>query len=117
MPLELSNVIKQRVNLTLQRRQDFEFVMSITDSNNLPLDLTNYSFYLELRFENSPQLSKNNADFTALAINQRKVILTAANILSLDITKHYTWFLEATRPDTLKEIWYFGNLLVIAENA
>ena len=110
--MELSNVIKTRLDLTLQRRQDFEFTIIVTDNNNAPVDLSGYGFYLEVRTKGKGiQLTKQNTDFTVINSNTRKLILSETDIEALSAHVQYSYFIQVTKPDTLKEIWYFGNII------
>lgn len=105
--------IAQSLDITCRRGDTFKLVMNITDSSNQPVDVTQYSFRMEVKSSVSgdPVTTFTNADFEKNSNGTLTIKKAATDMLFA--AGGYLYDIEATlNSDNTVQTWITGTLVL-----
>jgi len=103
----------QRVDIICRRGDTFSIEIDFYDNNNDPIDLTNYTWKMDVsEYEGAPTPVLNDTDFTYLGNSTGKLYVTATATVMLTIAAGvYVYGLQSTDTGIVKT-WLFGTFTV-----
>lgn len=98
-----------QVNLCCRRGDTFTLICNISDSNGTAIDLTAYTFKMEVReYDDGPiVIANSNIDITGTALGVLTINISATNMLVNSGTD--VWEIQATNTSSGRvESWMYG---------
>ena len=109
--------IASRLDITCRRNDTFSLDMDWTDVNDSAIDLTTYTFKMEVRrnaTSGTALLTFNNAEFTTKDANGNLTVVKAASSMTLK-GGTYVYDLQATHSNGTVQTWLTGDFVIVED--
>lgn len=102
--------IAKRLDVTCRKGDSFSLTVDFTDTDGSPIDLSLYSFELEVRdVSDSVVISKSSVTYTKNADSTTGRLVISIDSASVTTAGKYVYDLESTRTDNLYvQTWLYG---------